>query len=145
MLEPYIYLKSHPGKDVRSAIINAFNEWLKVETPILDTIKKIIEMLHNASLLIDDVEDGSKMRRGVPTAYMIYGTPITINCANHVYFLALQSVLQLKRHEAVDIFTREMIRLHQGQGMELYFREHHMCPTMQDYEEIVSNSEFRFK
>jgi geranylgeranyl diphosphate synthase type 3 len=142
-LDPYLYLKGYPGKDIRSAMIDAFDSWLKVDAQVLNTIKNIIEMLHTASLLVDDVEDASCIRRGVPTAHTIYGIPITINCANYVYFLALREILQLKSHEAVYIFTREMLRLHQGQGMELYFREHALCPTMHDYEEMIKNSKFQ--
>jgi geranylgeranyl diphosphate synthase, type III len=121
-------------------MIEAFDDWLKVDTPILNRIREIIEMLHTASLMIDDVEDASLLRRGVPAAHTIYGAPITINCANYVYFLALNSVLQLECAEAITIFTQEMLHLHHGQGMELHFREHNLCPTMDDYKKIVSDS-----
>jgi len=53
-------------------------------------IKQIVGFLHNASLLIDDIEDDSKLRRGKPVAHMVYGVPQTLNCANYVYFLAME-------------------------------------------------------
>ena len=37
---------------------------------------------------VDDIEDNSKLRRGVPVAHSIYGVPSTINTANYVYFQA---------------------------------------------------------
>lgn len=46
--------------------------------------------LHNASLLVDDIEDGSKLRRGLPVAHDVFGVPTTLNTANYVYFLALE-------------------------------------------------------
>ncbi|CAO3589704.1 unnamed protein product [Absidia cylindrospora] len=95
LLEPYHYLLTHPGKDIRSKLIKAFGLWLKVPSDALQIITKVIEMLHNASLMIDDVQDGSDLRRSVPVAHHIYGVPQTINCANYVYFLALQHILQL--------------------------------------------------
>jgi len=53
-------------------------------------------MLHTSSLLMDDVEDSSVLRRGQPVAHLIYGVPQTINTANYVYFLAYQELLKLR-------------------------------------------------
>ena len=49
----------------------------------LGIIKDIVGSLHDASLLVDDIEDGSRLRRGQPTAHSIFGVPLTINCANY--------------------------------------------------------------
>ncbi|CEG76142.1 Putative Geranylgeranyl pyrophosphate synthase [Rhizopus microsporus] len=81
LLEPFRYLCANPGKDIRSKMIEAFDAWLQVPKEDLKVITKVIEMLHSASLLIDDVEDDSVLRRGVPAAHHIYGVPQTINCA----------------------------------------------------------------
>ncbi|KAL3762380.1 hypothetical protein ACHAW5_000642 [Stephanodiscus triporus] len=92
LLEPYAYISSMPGKDVRTALIDCFDLWLRVSDPfVLSEIKTIVSSLHDASLLIDDVEDDSKLRRGAPVAHAIFGTAPTINAANYVYFLALES------------------------------------------------------
>jgi geranylgeranyl diphosphate synthase, type III len=48
---PFEYLLGHPGKDIRSQLIAAFNAWLKVPDDSLDVIKKVVGMLHTASLL----------------------------------------------------------------------------------------------
>jgi hypothetical protein len=44
---------------------------------------------------MDDVEDGSELRRGLPVTHAIYGVPQTINTANYVYFLAFQELFKL--------------------------------------------------
>lgn len=44
---------------------------------------------------MDDVEDNSELRRGLPVAHAIYGIPQTINTANYVYFQAMQILLEL--------------------------------------------------
>lgn len=54
---------------------------------------------------IDDVEDESVLRRGVPAAHHIYGTPQTINCANYVYFLALNEIAKLNKANMITIYT----------------------------------------
>ncbi|KAJ3294123.1 Geranylgeranyl pyrophosphate synthase [Borealophlyctis nickersoniae] len=139
LLEPYLYLCDHPGKEIRSKLIEAFGLWLQVPKDKLDTIRSVVEMLHTASLLIDDVEDDSVLRRGVPVAHKIYGIPSVINCANYVYFLALQKTVQLGDPRAMEIFTEELLQLHRGQGMEIYWRDTGTCPSEDEYLEMVGN------
>jgi geranylgeranyl diphosphate synthase type 3 len=96
------------------------------------------------------VEDDSLLRRGVPgtkkrqnsfiVAHKIYGIPQTINCANYVYFLALEKILKLNDPNLVLIFTESMIELHRGQGMELYWRDNGICPSESEYMDMVGNS-----
>ncbi len=51
LLEPFRYLRSQPGKEIRSHLIEAFQHWINVPPDLLDPIKSCVEMLHNASLL----------------------------------------------------------------------------------------------
>ena len=64
LLEPFHYINSVPGKDVRGRLIDCFQFWFKVDDPAtLDAIKDIVGDLHNASLLIDDIEDNVRSMR----------------------------------------------------------------------------------
>jgi len=139
LLGPYDYLDAQPGKDIRSQLIAAFNEWLEVPPESLEVITKVIGMLHTASLLVDDVEDSSLLRRGLPVAHSIFGTAQTINSANYVYFCALQELQQLKNPKAISIYTEELLNLHRGQGMDLFWRDTLTCPSEDDYLEMVGN------
>lgn len=51
LLAPYEYLASKPGKEVRSQLILALNEWLDVPSADVQRISRIVSMLHNSSLL----------------------------------------------------------------------------------------------
>ncbi|KAL1797800.1 hypothetical protein ACET3X_004406 [Alternaria dauci] len=139
LLGPYDYLYGHPGKDIRSQCIAAFNLWLKVPSERLEIITKVVGMLHTASLLVDDVEDSSLLRRGIPVAHAIFGTPQTINSANYVYFRALSLLLSMHNPKLIEIFTEELLNLHRGQGMDLYWRDSLTCPSEADYLEMVGN------
>ncbi|KAL1997769.1 hypothetical protein VTN02DRAFT_810 [Thermoascus thermophilus] len=139
LMGPYDYMLQHPGKDLRRQFITAFNAWLKVPEESLAIITKVVVMLHTASLLIDDVEDSSVLRRGVPVAHNIFGTAQTINSANYVYFLALQEVQKLRNPAAIDIYVKELLNLHRGQGMDLFWRDTLTCPSEDDYLEMVGN------
>jgi len=81
-------------------MISAFNHWFKVPDEKLNIIDEMIDMLHNASLLIDDIEDGSDLRRSSPAAHVIYGIPLTINAAELTCLLAVQKTFALNNPRA---------------------------------------------
>jgi geranylgeranyl diphosphate synthase type 3 len=146
---------SLPGKDIRGKLISAFNEWFKIPEEKLEIIKRVVGLLHVASLLyvpsalnqdvtlikhrIDDIQDFSKLRRGFPVAHNIFGIAQTINSANYAYFQAQKEVLELGKPKAAEIFTEELLRLHLGQGMDLYWRDSLTCPTEEEYLDMVAN------
>lgn len=51
LLEPYSHIEQTQGKGMREKLIDAFNQWLKVDEDKLEVIKQIITKLHTASLL----------------------------------------------------------------------------------------------
>lgn len=55
---------------------------------------------------IDDIQDNSILRRGIPVAHSIYGIPSTINAANYVLIIALERVLELKETEVIISFEK---------------------------------------
>ncbi|KAG7409643.1 Geranylgeranyl pyrophosphate synthase atmG [Fusarium oxysporum f. sp. rapae] len=120
-------------------MISAFNQWLKIPEDKLNVIKRIIMLLHNASLLIDDIQDSSKLRRGLPVSHSIFGVAQTINAANYAFFLAQQELPKLGDALAFEIFTEELLHLHRGQGMDIYWRDASICPTEEEYFTMVSN------
>lgn len=137
LFEPYEYITQVPGKDVRTTLIMAFNQWLNIPTDKLDVVKEVTKLLHNASLLIDDIQDNSKLRRGIPVAHSVYGVATTINSANYVYFHCLARVAALQDPRAVDVFTRQLLELHRGQGMDIYWRDAVECPSESQYRAMV--------
>jgi len=139
LLEPFRYTTQTPGKHIRSLLIDAFNEWLKLPDESLAVVKDIAESLHAASLMIDDIEDGTKTRRGIQAAHMKYGTALTINAANYVYFIAADKCRRLNNPAALDFFINEMLNLHLGQGLDIYWREHCECPSIEQYKAMVSH------
>nr|AGN73054.1 geranylgeranyl diphosphate synthase [Epichloe funkii]AGN73063.1 geranylgeranyl diphosphate synthase [Epichloe coenophiala]AGN73090.1 geranylgeranyl diphosphate synthase [Epichloe coenophiala] len=134
---PLDYLRALPSKDIRSGLTDAINEFLRVPEEKVLVIKRIIDLLHNASLLIDDIQDSSKLRRGVPVAHHIFGIAQTINSANLAYFIAQRELEKLTNPRAFAIYNEELINLHRGQGMELHWRESLHCPTEDEYLRMI--------
>lgn len=62
LLEPMLYLLQVPGKNVRKKLLSSFNIWTKVAPEKVLAIGELVQMLHNASLLLDDIEDNSILR-----------------------------------------------------------------------------------
>ena len=152
ILEPFVYTSSKPGKEIRSLLIEAFNLWLEVPRAQLNIISRVVRMLHSASLMVDDIEDGAQLRRGQPVAHRIYGVPQTINTANYVYFLAYKELAALRNLDSGEktqiipnkdldlVVTEELLSLHRGQGLEIFWRDTLQCPTEEEYIAMVSNS-----
>jgi len=137
VLEPYTYVTETPGKDIRGSLIDAFDAWLHIGADRVAAIKTIVSELHNASLLVDDIEDGSQLRRGKPVAHAIFGVPSTLNCANYVYFIALERCHALENGEAMRVFVEELLNLHRGQGQDILWRDTNHCPTEAEYTRMV--------
>jgi geranylgeranyl diphosphate synthase type 3 len=137
LLEPFRYISSVPGKDVRGTLIDCFDAWFRVDPSRIGAVKSVVASLHNASLLIDDIEDNSKLRRGIPAAHTVFGVPAVINCANYVYFLALEECHGMNNARASRVFVEELLNLHRGQGRDIASRESLQCPTEDEYLQMV--------
>ncbi|KAK3590946.1 hypothetical protein CHS0354_034516 [Potamilus streckersoni] len=70
-------------------------------------------------------------------AHKIYGVPHTINSANYVYFLGLEKALKLDHPEVTKVFTEQILELHRGQGMDIYWRDTVCCPSEEQYKIMV--------
>uniref|UniRef100_A0A5S6QUZ7 RRM domain-containing protein n=1 Tax=Trichuris muris TaxID=70415 RepID=A0A5S6QUZ7_TRIMR len=137
LVAPYLYVSELPAKQVRNRLIEAFNFWLQVPDEKVRSICEVVNTLHNASLMIDDIEDDSIFRRGQPVAHKVFGVAATINSANYMYFVALQSCCALGHPDAVKIFTEQMLQLHRGQGMDIFWRDSVTCPTEEKYYDMI--------
>jgi geranylgeranyl pyrophosphate synthase len=91
-----------------------------------ELITVIPELLHVGSLMIDDIQDKSALRRGGPAIHRIHGQAATINAGNALYFLPL---LTVSRHPLLSLQQRDdiyrisydlFIRAHFGQAQDLF-------------------------
>ncbi|HLV33546.1 MAG TPA: polyprenyl synthetase family protein [Spirillospora sp.] len=91
----------------------------------------VLELFHNAFLIHDDIEDGSLMRRGLPTLHRDYGVSIAINVGDGIFALCLQPLLDnmeelgigkaLRILELISRMVRESV---EGQAIELDWIRH---------------------
>jgi geranylgeranyl diphosphate synthase type I len=88
----------------------------------------IPEILHNGTIIVDDVEDGAEMRRGEPALHHRFGQDVALNAGNAMYFLPLKVInanpgdLDAETQLATyDMLMYELNRTHLGQGMDIHW------------------------
>lgn len=84
----------------------------------------IPELIHNGTLMVDDIEDDSKVRREKPCTHILYGLDIAINAGNAMYYLPLLTLVKskfsaTKLKKIYEIYVLEMINLSFGQAMDI--------------------------
>jgi geranylgeranyl pyrophosphate synthase len=79
---------------------------------------------HN-TLMVDDIEDDSQLRRGQPCTHKVYGIDVAVNAGNAMYFLPYTLIRDAtdmpaeKRILLANIYAQEMLNVHIGQGMDI--------------------------
>jgi geranylgeranyl pyrophosphate synthase len=131
LLNPIAEVISNPGKRVRGQLVALCYRLASDDSlPSIAAIRKCrsladaVEFIHAASLIVDDIEDGSSMRRGRPALHIQYGMPLALNAGNWLYFwpyellkdagLPADQLLLLYEH-----CHRTLLRAHFGQAIDL--------------------------
>lgn len=98
-----------------------------------------VELLHNFSLIHDDIQDNSPLRRGRPTVWKKWGIAQAINAGDAQFTLAYTAMLELARTAsppaalaALDILQRTCLALTRGQHLDMAF-EARAAITLADY------------
>ncbi|XP_038654106.1 decaprenyl-diphosphate synthase subunit 1 isoform X2 [Scyliorhinus canicula] len=111
------------------------------------SIGMIVEMIHTASLVHDDVIDGSDTRRGKITVNKIWGERKAILAGDFVLSAASVALARLGNNTVVSIFTRAIEDLVRGEFMQLGSKEnenerfvHYLEKTFKKTASLIANS-----
>ena len=104
-----------------------------------------LELMHNATLVHDDIEDASELRRGQPTLHAMHGVPLAINAGDLLMTLAAQPLLDNVERIGPELSLRVFTEFHtaaretaEGQALELGWRqENEVDLTPCDYHAMV--------
>ena len=114
------------GKRWRPALFLLVIEALGEDSKKFLDFAIIPEVIHNGTIMVDDVEDDSKFRRGKPSTHRIFGIDIAVNTGNAMYFLPLLTLIKNKNkllprtfNKIYEIYTKEMINLSLGQATDI--------------------------
>ncbi|MGW1871600.1 polyprenyl synthetase family protein [Streptomyces mauvecolor] len=104
---PVRHLLDNPGRSWRAYATSAVFCLLGRDPEPYLPLAALTEVLHTGSLIIDDIEDGSPLRRGRPAAHRVFGVPVTINAGTAAYF-------------TFDSFLRQLPPLDSATTLRLY-------------------------
>ena len=114
------------GKRWRPLLFLLVVEALGKDPRSLEEFAIIPEVIHNGTIMVDDIEDDSELRRGKPCTHKLFGLDVAINAGNAMYYLPLLTLLKNKDKLGADklnrtygIYTSEMINLSLGQAMDI--------------------------
>ena len=121
----------HAGKRVRPIILLLATEALGGDWRQALPAAASLELLHNFTLIHDDIEDGDRLRRGRPTLWDVWDIPQAINAGDAMFALAYRGLLALPelgvpaRHvmTAAQVYTETVVRLTEGQCRDMSFEQ----------------------
>jgi geranylgeranyl diphosphate synthase type I len=89
-----------------------------------------VELVHNFSLVHDDIQDNSEKRRGRPTTWVKWGAPMAINAGDALFVLSNQAIIDLKENysaevvvKAAKILQATCLELTRGQFLDMSYEE----------------------
>ena len=131
---PVKYYYTQTGKNIRKMILLHFGKKFNKSIEDIENIEKIISLMHNASLVIDDIQDNSSIRRNKECAHKVYGIPLALNASYLTIFKILHNINL--SDIPIDIkykITENIYYAHIGQGMDIYYTTYKIIPSLDDF------------
>jgi geranylgeranyl pyrophosphate synthase len=127
LFEPMRDFKCRRGKRIRSSLLQISYEMAGGIDKVPASVSDAIESLHAGSLVIDDVQDDSRSRRGRVTLHQSIGVPLAINAGNWMYFHALECLSNSPlpdeiRSRLIEAMIHTGRRCHEGQAIDIHAR-----------------------
>ncbi len=125
LVEPARYLMSMGGKRLRPALMLTIIEALGKNPEDYMEFSIIPEIIHNSTLVHDDIEDNSATRRNKPALHVQFGLAIANNLGDFGYYYPIITVLDSgklsgeMKSKLITIYQRDMLKLTIGQGTDL--------------------------
>ncbi len=113
------YIISSGGKGVRPLLTIMVCEALGGGVERVVPLAVGIEYVHIASLLHDDVVDGSQTRRGKKSANLVFGNQACVLTGDYMYAKALSLYAQYGNLESIQVLSDAVMKMSQGQLLEL--------------------------
>lgn len=139
LYEPIEYAMHQGGKRIRPLLALMASELFSGDIEKAKPSAIAIEVLHNFTLLHDDIMDKSPLRRGMPTVYNKYDTNTAILSGDTMFAKAFTYLLKAENsqiHDLVETFTNASIEVCEGQAMDMCFEERNDV-SIEEYIEMI--------
>jgi geranylgeranyl pyrophosphate synthase len=114
------HLLSSGGKRVRPAVALLTGDMLGADKSQLITLSAAIELLHTATLVHDDLIDGSLLRRGIPTINANWSPAATVLTGDFIFARAAVLAAQTKSVEVMQMFSETLATIVNGEIIQLF-------------------------
>lgn len=125
------------GKRIRPLFLLLSAELCGYKDKNRQILGAIIEAIHTASLLHDDVIDSAETRRGRPTAHSIWGNQVVILTGDFLYSNALKIAVAQKNQKIMEALSEATTRMTEGEILQLN-KTRDPDITKEEYFEIIS-------
>ena len=100
------------------------------------TMAAVVEFIHTATLLHDDVVDDSTLRRGLPTANARFGNPASVLIGDFLYSRAFQMMVQVQEMRIMQLLADATNVIAEGEVLQL-MNMHNADLTEADYLQVI--------
>jgi octaprenyl-diphosphate synthase len=130
------YLQAGGGKRLRPALLLLCARMFGPTTDCARRLAAVVEMIHTATLVHDDVIDVAKTRRGRPSTNVVWGNHTSVLAGDWLYMQAFQLALRERNFHILDLLISLTQMMVEGELLQLD-RLHHIDITEADYMELV--------
>ncbi|MBV9268511.1 MAG: polyprenyl synthetase family protein [Acidobacteriaceae bacterium] len=130
------YLHAGGGKRLRPALVLLINRLFGPSNPSARRLAAVVEMIHAATLVHDDVIDVAKTRRGRPSTNVVWGNHISVLAGDWLYMQAFQIALRERNFHILDVLISLTQMMVEGELLQLE-RLHRIDVSEADYMELV--------
>lgn len=126
------YLIQAGGKRLRPFLVLKSCELVNGDPDLALPVAVAIELIHNFTLIHDDIMDDDDKRRGVPTVHVLWGIPIAITAGDMLFAKAYEAILKYVDLSKVpprgvlmvlEALTDATISICEGQALDILFEE----------------------
>ena len=140
------YIINQGGKRQRPFILISSGQMFNGQVELMIPAAAAIELLHNFTLIHDDIMDNDEERRGVPTVHMKYGIPMAILAGDLIFAKSFESALNLIQNahyscaqiiKITQALTNASVEVCEGQALDLQIANSKEFPSKEEYYRLV--------
>lgn len=135
--EVILYLLSSGGKRLRPVFLALSAKLCGYNGDKIPAMSAVIEYIHTATLLHDDIIDGAKYRRKRPTANSLYGNDIAVLCGDFLYSRSYITLTEYGAKDVQMILSSAALTMSEGEVIQL-LKTGDINITFDDYIQIIT-------
>ncbi|MCD8516502.1 MAG: octaprenyl diphosphate synthase [Burkholderiaceae bacterium] len=113
------YIIGAGGKRLRPALVLLMAKNLGYEGDKAPVMAAVVEFIHTATLLHDDVVDDSDLRRGKSTANAVFGNPASVLVGDYLYSRAFEMMVEVNSMEIMRVMAEATTVISEGEVLQL--------------------------